>query len=128
MSRQRMPILKKQILGLSWTRLRPDKNVVSDFLINLFGFVPLGAVLMVVLGRTGRLPDRHAMIDRRGAVLFFQSIDRGRPGVDALTEQQFTRSGAEYLGGRRGRIRTGCECEFLIFNFELLIMDHLQKS
>ena len=67
----RMPILKKQILGLSWTRLRPDKNVVSDFLINLLGFVPLGAVLMVVLGRTGGLHDRHAMIAVVALCFFF---------------------------------------------------------
>ncbi len=57
-----MRVLKKQILSIPWSHFEPNRGFFSDTIINLLGFVPLGFVLSIVLGGSGRLSNRDVLM------------------------------------------------------------------
>ncbi len=54
--------LKKQFLSPPWHKFRLNQSLLSDVFINLLGFIPLGAVLVIVLSNTGRLSSRWVLV------------------------------------------------------------------
>jgi VanZ family protein len=58
---RRFKILKKQFLAAPWAIPKINKNILSDFTINLFGFVPLGFVLANVLSSTNKSSGKQVL-------------------------------------------------------------------
>ena len=59
---QKMQVLQKRILSVSWRNLEFNHSLYADVLVNLIGFIPLGLVLSVVLSLHKGQFDKSVMV------------------------------------------------------------------
>jgi len=68
-----MPILKREILALTWYGFEFNRSHVADIIVNLLGFLPLGFILSATLIKSGAVFEKQAVLITLG-VCFMASL------------------------------------------------------
>ncbi len=68
-----VPILKKEILALTWYEFEFNRSHVTDVIVNLLGFLPLGFILSATLIKSGGAFGKQAVLITLG-VCFITSL------------------------------------------------------
>jgi len=58
----RFPILEKHFMSLPWRDFEADKGFVTDFIVNLLGFIPLGVVICALFIQSGGVLQKKAVL------------------------------------------------------------------
>lgn len=56
------PVLKKRMLEPPWKGIRLDKSSIKDMVINLFGFMPMGAILYALLSNLCEISKKRIVL------------------------------------------------------------------
>jgi len=68
-----MPILKREILALTWSGFEFNRRHVADIIVNLLGFLPFGFILTATLIKSGGAYEKQAVLITLG-VCFIASL------------------------------------------------------